>query len=89
MDSRCQMTVSAQELHFHVEECLSRNLHVRCSGLVHNVLRTCVQHMNGNHCLSLEQLSCVKCWSFNNGIAIFVHQKSKIEQEGLCLLCRL
>jgi len=37
-----------QELNFHVEECLSRNLHVRCSGFVRNVLRTCVQHMSGN-----------------------------------------
>jgi len=42
------MSVCMQELNFHVEECLSRNLHVRCSGFVHNVLRTSVQHMHGN-----------------------------------------
>jgi len=45
------MCVCLQELHFHVEECLSRNLHVRCSGFVQNVLSTCVQRMNGNDCL--------------------------------------
>jgi len=40
------LTVYKKELHFHVEECLSRNLHVRCSGFVHNILRTTNQHMN-------------------------------------------
>jgi mitofusin len=40
------LEVYKKELNFHVEECLSRNLHVRCSGFVHNVLRATTEHMD-------------------------------------------
>lgn len=47
--------VYMQELSFHVEECLSRNLHVRCYGFVQNVLHTTTQHLQGEQATKMQK----------------------------------
>jgi len=39
------LTIYKKELNYHLEECLSRNLHVRCSAFTQQLMTTTVQHM--------------------------------------------